>query len=220
MTNENPDHTVDIIKVMVYSSSPVFSEAVSGLLNAEKDIVVSGNVTNRSELLEFLYESEVDIAIIHDRNSSMSDTLELVRMIRVENETAKPLILFDDYSSDYELVALEAGVRGFLPEARIKTDIVKCIRAMNTGEIWARRAVMGDFVTQLFVKINKGEYLSPSAKYFTKKELEVIVMVNKGLKNKQIADRLSMSEKTVKHHLSNIFKKLKIKKRSEIKEHF
>ena len=115
---------------------------------------------------------------------------------------------------------MEAGVRGFLPEARIKTDIVKCIRAMNSGEIWARRAVMGEFVTQLFVKLNKGEYLSPTAKYFTKKELEIIVLANKGLKNKQIANRLSMSEKTVKYHLSNVFKKLNIKKRSEIKEHF
>ena len=220
MTNENTDKPVDIIKVMVYSTSPVFSDAVSGLLNGQKDIVVSGNVSDRSALLEFLYESEVDIAIIHDRTSSRTDTLDLVRMIRVENETVRPLILFDDYNSGYELAALEAGVRGFLPEARIKTDIVKCIRAMNSGEIWARRAVMGEFVTQLFVKLNKGEYLSPTAKYFTKKELEIIVLANKGLKNKQIANRLSMSEKTVKYHLSNVFKKLNIKKRSEIKEHF
>ena len=210
----------DTIRIMLYSPSTVFRDAIDGFLKSEDDIEITGTVSDRAELLEFLYNAQVEIAIIHDRNGSISATLELVKMIRAENETAKILILFDDYNTAYELAALESGVRGFLPESRIKTDIVKCIRAMNSGEIWARRAVMGDFVTQLFVKINKGEYLSPSANYFTKKELEIIVFVNKGLRNRDIAETLKMSEKTVKHHLSNIFKKLKIKKRSEIKDYF
>jgi len=68
------------------------------------------------------------------------------------------------------------------------------------------------------VKIQRGEYLNPSLNQFNKKELQIMVFVSKNLKNKDIAKKLNVSESTVKHYISIIFKKLNIHKRTDLKD--
>jgi two-component system, NarL family, response regulator DegU len=208
------------IAVLPFSPSSLVREMIISVLESDHDINVIGEASNRSELMDYLNDHNPDIVIIHNQLNNNMYTLEAVRLINELAGGVKPMVLFEDYDKDFELAVLEAGVRGFLPERRVKSDIIRCIKAVKDGQMWVRREVMGEFVTQLFVKIRRGDYLSPSVHYFTKRELEVIILVNKGYKNKEIAKMLFISEKTVKHHLSKVFKKLKIKKRTEIKQYF
>jgi len=208
------------IAVLLFSPSTLARQMITGLLKRDDNINVIAEVSNRSELVDCLNYHNPEIVIIHNQSQNNSNTLEAVRLINELAGGAKPLVLFEEYDKDFELAALETGVRGYLPESRVKKDLIRSIRTVSSGQMWVRRAVIGEFVQQLFVKLRSGDYLSPSLHYFTKRELDIILLVNKGLRNKDIAKRLFISEKTVKHFLSRIFKKLQIKKRTEIRKYF
>jgi DNA-binding NarL/FixJ family response regulator len=208
------------INVLVVSAYSLVREGIISMLSGADDIKVVGRASNRLELMECIYKLKPNIVIINDEDNKSVSSLEAVQLINQESNDAKVLLLIEDYDKDKELAALEMGVRGYLPERARKADFAKCIKAINRGEMWVRREIMGEFVKQLFVKIKRGDYLSPSVPYFTKRELEIITLACKGYRNKEIAIRLFLSEKTVKHHLSKIFKKLNIKKRADIKKYF
>ena len=70
------------------------------------------------------------------------------------NDLTKILFLINDYDEDLELAALKMGVRGFLPKNVAKTDLVKCIKAINMGEMWVRRRVMQRLIDQLLEKVS------------------------------------------------------------------
>jgi two-component system response regulator DegU len=208
------------IDVLLFSRSSLVSDTITNLLDRHRHINVVGRASNRSELMDRLNDYNPQIVIIHDQFDNNMNTLEAVRLINEIAGGTMPLVVIQEYDKDFELAALETGVRGFLPERMVTSDIARCITAMKDGQMWVRREVMGEFVTQLIIKIKRGDYLSPSLHYFTKRELDIILLVNKGLKNKDIAKKLFISEKTVKHIISKIFKKLQIKKRTDIKNYF
>ena len=213
---ENSKH----IPVLLFSSSLLVREMIISVLASDDDIRVVGQASNRSELIDSLNDDNPDIVIIHDQSSRSVSTLEVVRLINQQDIDVKVFLIIEDYDKAFELVAIETGVRGYLPEGKVKTDLIRSLKAVHEGQMWVRRLVIGEFVQQLFVKLTRGDYLSPSVHYFTKRELEIIILVNKGYRNKEIAKKLFISEKTVKHTLSRIFKKLNIRKRTEIKQYF
>jgi two-component system, NarL family, response regulator DegU len=208
------------IAVLLFSPSTLVRQMIISLLEHDHDINVIGEASNRLELMDCLNDHNPDIVIIHNQLNNNMYTLEAVRLINELAGGAKPMVLFEDYDKDFELEALETGVRGYLPESKVKADLIRSIKAVTEGQMWVRRAVIGEFVQQLFIKIKRGDYLSPSLHYFTKRELDIILLVNKGFKNKEIAKKLFISEKTVKHYITKIFKKLKINKRADIKKYF
>ncbi len=208
------------IAVLLFSPSTLARQMIIGVLKRDHYINVVGQASNRSELMDSISGRNAAIVILHHQPNSNIDTLGAVRLINEIAEDAKPMLIIEDYDRDFELAALETGVRGYLPESKVKTDLIRSIKAVYEGQMWVRRAVIGEFVLQLFVKIKRGDYLSPAVHYFTKRELDVILLVNKGLKNKEISKKLFISEKTVKHIISKIFKKLQIKKRADIKKYF
>jgi two-component system response regulator DegU len=208
------------IAVLLFSPSTLVRQMITGVLKRDRSINVIGQASNRSELIDGLNDRSPEIVIIHNQSNSSVNTLEEVRLINELAASAMPIVLIEDYDKDFELAILETGVRGYLPESKVKRDLIRSIKVVNEGQMWVRRSVIGEFVQQLFVKIKSGDYLSPSVHYFTKRELDIILLVNKGLRNKDIAKCLFISEKTVKHGLSKIFKKLHIKKRTDIKKFF
>ncbi|HSE84349.1 MAG TPA: response regulator transcription factor [Thermodesulfobacteriota bacterium] len=208
------------IKVLVVSSHYLIVEGITSILSGEKNIKVAGQASNILELIELLYDLNPDIVIVHSGDGINDNILEITRLINQEASEAKVVLLIEDYNMNEELVALENGVRGYLPTRLVKSSLVKCIEAVSRGEMWVRREAVGEFLQQLFVKIRRGDYLSPSILYFNKREMEIIVLINKGYRNKEIARRVHLSEKTVKHYITQIFKKLNVSKRAEIKHYF
>jgi DNA-binding NarL/FixJ family response regulator len=208
------------IEALVVSACSLVREGIISTLSGEDEIKVVGRASNRLDLMECIYKLKPDIVIINDEDNKSISSLEAIRLINQESNDVKILLLIEDYDKDKELAALEMGVRGYLPERARKADFIRCIKAISRGEMWVRREIMGEFIKQLFVKIKRGDYLGPSIPYFTKREREVIILVCKGYKNKEIANRLLINEKTVKNYLSKIFKKLNIKKRADIRQYF
>jgi len=118
---------------------------------------------------------------------------------------------------DKELSALKIGVRGILSENFDLSTLLECINTLDKGGLWFRRKVMEKFITeQLFLNKQSGS-IPPTLPSLTKRELEIVQLVTCGQRNKEIGEQLFISEKTVKHHLTRVFKKLKRRKRVQLK---
>lgn len=206
------------INLVIVSDRLLVREGIMYLLSGEDDIKVVDRISNGFELAASLSKLSPDIVIIDDFIKSMNG-LEAVRLINQKTADAKVLLLIRDYDEDKELTALKIGIAGFLIENSAKADFIRCIRGVSEGKMWIRREIMEKYIKrQLSAKTPQEEnHSSPSIPYFTKRELEVGMLVSKGYKNKQIGTMLFITEATVKHYLSRIFKKLSIRKRSGIK---
>ena len=117
------------------------------------------------------------------------------------------------------MTALKLGVRGILSGSFSKRELTNSILHIVSGGLWIRRDVMEKFITnQLsFCKFKENEGSEIKLSNFTRRELQIMQLASKGQKNREIGGKLFISEKTVKHHMSRIFKKLNIQKRSQLK---
>ncbi|HEX3036780.1 MAG TPA: response regulator transcription factor [Thermodesulfobacteriota bacterium] len=215
--SEKTDHIG--IGVLVVSSRSLVRRGIISALADEGNIRILGEASNRLELLENIDKLRPGIVIVNDDREMNS--LETIRLITQKHTDLKILLLIKDYNEDKELEALKMGVRGFLPERAIRADFIRCINAIDKGEMWIRRKVMEKLIQQLWV-INppqRQSSLSSSAPSLTERELEIMIMVSNGYTNKEIGEDLHISERTVKGTLSKIFKKLGIKSRTDIRQH-
>ena len=210
----------DYIEVLAVSDMPLIREGMISVLSAADDIKVVGHASNMLELMYYLCKLNPNVVILNDECTKGISSLEAISLINQKAIDAKVVLLIEDYDDDKELTALEMGVKGFLLKRTAKSDFIRCIRAVNSDEMWARKEIIEKLVKQLLRKLRREENKTPSMPAFTKRETELMTLVSKDYRNKEIARTLSLSEETVKHHLSKIFKKLNIKKRTDIKQYF
>ncbi|MGQ0794442.1 MAG: hypothetical protein ACT4NX_10240 [Deltaproteobacteria bacterium] len=136
--------------VLVFSSRSLVRKGVISHLSGEDDIRLKGEASNVMELIECLDKIKPNIVIINDDDEEVS-ILEAINLVNQMASHVKILLLLKDYDEDKEVAALKMGVRGFLPERAGKDDIVKCIKAINDGEMWVRRKVMERLIKQLLI---------------------------------------------------------------------
>lgn len=136
------------IGFLVVSGRPFVRKRIISTLSDEEEIMAVGEASNIFELGECIPKLNPPIVIVNDDDKGLN-SLEAIKLINQKNSDAKILLLIKDYDDERELNALKMGVRGFLPENVGKTDFVKCIRAINNGEMWVRRRVMEKLIEQL-----------------------------------------------------------------------
>lgn len=139
---------VNYIEVLVFSAHSLVRKGIISTLSGEAEIRVKGQATNIIELGERIVELNPRVVIINDDDHGLS-SLGAIKLINQITNDAKILLLIKDYDDEKELTALKMGVRGFLPESVGKADFIKCVRAINDGEMWVRRKVMEKLIQQL-----------------------------------------------------------------------
>jgi len=126
------------------------------------------------------------------------------------------IVLAADDDEGFAMRALEAGARGILVKTTGPADLIKAIRVVSQGEIWARRHVIATRMEHLAAGGSRSPGESLSQELLSGREREVLLHTATGLSNKELADRLGISEGTVKAHLSRIFQKLGVRGRAEL----
>ncbi len=140
--------SVNYIEVLVFSAHSLVRKEIISTLSGEAEIRVKGLATNIIELGERIAELNPHVVIINDDDHGLS-SLGAIKLINQITNNAKILLLIKDYDDEKELTALKMGVRGFLPESVGKAAFIKCVRAINDGEMWVRRKVMEKLIQQL-----------------------------------------------------------------------
>lgn len=194
------------IKIVLADDHPLICQGVKSILQVEEDMHIVKEVTSCQQLIKVIKEIKPEIILLNLSILTTTDR-EIVRCLCKEySHICKILVLTDTADNEDLDVLLNLGISGYL---------LKCDSAILLQE--AIRKVMdgGQYLPEK-AKGSKGKKTKEEKSLLTVRELEIIQLIGKGMKNVEIAEELFLSEKTVKNHLTNIFKKLKLNDRTQV----
>jgi len=211
----------NIIKVLAASDHPLMRRGIVSSLDNEADIVVVCQASCRFEIMDCIYNKRPHVLVIDATSKTGTNYLETIQLIHKKHPNSKVLLVVDTHDDNKELAALKMGVNGILSDWADKTEFVTCIRSLSAGKLWIRREILEKFIIGLSPALDYAEDADQKQHFpsLTKRELDIMKLVVRDYKNKEIGESLFISEKTVKNHLSNIFKKFHVKKRVDLKKY-
>jgi len=187
------------------------------LLQSQKHLKVIGQTGDTIEALKIAADAQPDVILL-DVILGSDDGLELLPKLRKAAHNARILILTGTQNPEVYQRAVRLGAMGLVNKETAAEVLLKAIEKINAGEVWFDRMVMGDVLTEM-TRGRDNKKADPEAAKITKlteREREIIVLIAEGLKNKQIAERMFISETTVRHHLTSVFNKLSVADRLEL----
>lgn len=214
------ENNKEVISTLVVTSQSLILKGFVGLLSNEPQIKPPQHALNILEMVLRIKDYNPSLVIINDEtiDSDHLNTLETIRAALNESPSITILLIINSHDAHFELLALKEGVKGIITEDFGQNTLIECIKTIINGGLWVRRAIMEGFIKEQISLKKYNEDKAPSFPSFTKRELQIIQLVVHGHKNKEIGEELFISEKTVKHHLTKIFKKLNINKRAQLKD--
>ncbi len=208
--------TATPIRVLVCDDHPMVREGVISNLEIEPDIEVIGEVSDGSEAVARVAQGGVDIVLM-DLAMAHMDGAEATRRINALDQPARVIVLTAYDTDDRIVEALKAGAQGYLLKGSGRKEILNAVRAVYNGGTLYEPVVLNSLVRSMRDE-EKAAASTPAAPMFeqlTDREREVLVLIAKGLRNKEIADTLFISERTVKFHANALYQKLNVTSRTE-----
>jgi NarL family two-component system response regulator LiaR len=201
------------IKVIIADDHAVVREGTRKILDQEDDIHVLAEASNGEEAVQMAEELHPDV-ILMDISMPKMDGIEATKLIKEKNPNIAILILtaYDDDQFIFSL--LEAGAAGYLLKNIHHHELVEAIRAVYSGESVLHPSVARKVLNR-FGKTEEKSEKKALVEPLSDREMEVLKLVTKGYSNKEIADQLYLSIRTVQGHLGNIFNKLMVSSRTE-----
>jgi NarL family two-component system response regulator LiaR len=205
------------IKVLIADDHAFVRESTRRILNQEEDMEVVAEANDGEEAVRLAAQYKPDVAII-DISMPKMDGIEATRQIKSLHPEIVVLILsaYDDDQFVFSL--LEAGAAGYLLKSVHGQELVDAVRAVYSGESVLHPSIAKKVLSKFARTPGKVLEEQPD-ELLSKREIEVLKLVTKGLSNKEIADDLCLSIRTVQGHVGNIFNKLKVSSRTEAVVH-
>lgn len=201
---------MDTIRIVIADDHPVVREGIEAMLKREPDFKVVGEASNGLEAIKKVRELSPDVVLMDLRMPEL-DGVEAITRIKAENQDVKFIILTTYSDDEYIFQGIAAGARAYLLKDAPREELFKAIRAVSKGESLIQPVVASrvlDRLAELSKKTLASETLS-------EREIEVLRLMAKGVSNKDIADQLSITQSTVKTHITSIFQKLNVTTRTE-----
>lgn len=198
------------VKVMLTDDHGLVREGVRSLLESSSNIEVIGEAKDGIECLEKLKKIKPDLLLL-DINMPNMNGIETLQKIKEIDDSLKVLIVTVHNEIDYLMKAIDIGVNGYILKDSNSSDLKKAIETIMKGESYFQPSLISKMNSKISDRIVDVE----KSKSLTKRELEILIQVAKGMLNKEIAINLDISERTVKNHISNIFKKIDVSDRTQ-----
>lgn len=198
------------IKIVIADDHKMVREGIKQLLELDGDISVISEAGDGNECLDIIKFDKADVLLL-DINMPNKNGLEVLEEIKKQKIDIKVLILTIHNEIEYLLKAVEIGVNGYVLKDSELAVLKEAINAVNNGETF----IQPSLAPLLKEKVLREEKDNKDSSVLTRRELEVLKLLAEGLYNKEIAYKLSISEKTVKNHVSSIFKKIGVFDRTQ-----
>jgi DNA-binding NarL/FixJ family response regulator len=184
-----------LIRILTVDDHPLLREGIAALVNAERDMKLVAEASNGQEAIEKFRLHRPDVTLM-DVQMPRLNGIEAITAIRSEFPNAR-IIVLTTYTGDAQVVrALQAGAQGYILKGHVHRELLETIRAVDAGQ----KRIPSEVAAEL------AEHLANDN--LTQREIDVLRLIAAGNSNKLIADRLSLSEATVKGHVTNILSKL------------
>ena len=198
------------VKVMMADDHSLMREGIKQLLEFDGQIEVIGEVGDGEECLIKLPILKPEILLL-DINMPKKNGIEVLQEIKKRNIPVKVIVLTVHNEIDYLLRAVDCGVNGYILKNAESAELKKAIMAVANGESYIQPNLIPSLNSRLISRDSDKEKIES----LTRRELEVLIQLANGSFNKEIATSLNISERTVKNHISNIFKKIDVNDRTQ-----
>jgi two-component system, NarL family, nitrate/nitrite response regulator NarL len=208
--------TTSTIRILIADDHPVFRYGLRTLLESEPRLAVVGEAVDGSEVVKMIAAVKPNILLL-DLAMPRLTGIEVLREMAYDRSAVRTIVLTAAIENRQIVEALQLGARGILLKDAATQLVTKCIEKVMGGEYWVGHEAVTNLVDYLrglggVKDVQKSQKLMQ----FTPRERQIISAIIVGCANKEIASRLSLSEDTVKHHLSHIFAKAGVSNRLEL----
>jgi DNA-binding NarL/FixJ family response regulator len=185
----------NLIRILTVDDHPLLREGIAFLINSQQDMELVAEASDGEEAIEQFRRCRPDVTLMDLRMPNLNGT-EAISRIRNEFPDAK-IIVLSTYAGDVQVLrAIKAGARGYIVKGHVHRELLEAIRTVNAG----RKRIPPEIAAELAEHAADDELSS--------REIDVIRLIGAGNANKEIADKLSIGETTVKSHITNILSKL------------
>ncbi len=185
----------NLIRILTVDDHPLLREGIAFLVKSQQDMELVAEASDGEEAIEQFRRHRPDVTLMDLRMPNLNGT-EAISRIRNESPEAK-IIVLSTYAGDVEVLrAIKAGARGYIVKGHVHRELLDAIRSVHAGH----KRIPPEIAAKLAEHAGDDQLSS--------REIDVLRLIGAGNANKQIADKLSIEETTVKNHISNILSKL------------
>ncbi len=206
------------IRVFLIDQQSIVRAGLRMLISSHSGFVVIGEAVSYSDLSTFV--EKPDIILLDINSLDLQEISKAIPKLLSTGGNAHVLLLTDNEDREATLKALRLGAMGLINKNESAETLLKAIERVHAGEVWINRSLMAQVIGGLWqAKLGQNGSQDPEEikiAALTEREREVVTLIGEGLRNRQIAARLFISEITVRHHLTSIFDKLGVSDRFEL----
>lgn len=200
------------IRIILADDHTVLRQGISQALELQDDMSVVAQASNGTEAVQLVRQHRPDVALL-DINMPELDGVQATRQISAEWPETGVIILTMYRRDDYIFEAIKAGASGYLLKEVELNELVRAVRAVAQGEAVIDATIAGRVMAELRSEL--GPSKPPTDEALAERDIEILRLLAQGDSNQEIADRLFISEKTVRNRLSLIFRRFHLKNRTE-----
>ena len=200
-----------LIRLLIADDHILFRDGLTSLLRDEPDLEVLGQAGTGEEALCQIRQHQPDVVLL-DISMPVLSGLEVASQINAELSTIKILMLTIHEEENFFFEALRAGAHGYVLKGARSEELMNAIRIVYSGETYLPPSLAGSLVQDFLSR----QFRPPLDDSLTSREYDVLTLIAKGLTNRQIAEKLSLSLSTIKTHRAHIYQKLNLNDRASL----
>jgi DNA-binding NarL/FixJ family response regulator len=194
-----------VINILIADDHVLLRQGLKQIIELEEDMKVIYQASDGEEAYEIAKKISPDI-ILMDINMPNINGIKAAKMLKNDNPKNKIMFLTIYNDKEYLMEALKIGVEGYILKDADSDELIKAIRTISNGGVYIHPSLVSEIEN-----LDSDE----CKKELTDREMQILSLIAEGYSNKEIADKLFLSEKTVKNHVYNIFRKLDVKDRTQ-----
>ena len=207
--------TTKVVRILIADDHPIFRHGLKTLLEAEPDLRVVAEAGDGAEAVQFASQMNPDILLL-DLTMPRMPGMDALRELSAAEIPVHTIVLTVAIEKPQIVEALQLGARGIVLKDSATEFVLKSIRAVMSGYYWVGNERVSNLFQCLKDLMPKSGAARPKTFGLTPRELDVVSAIVAGCTNREIAQKFSLSEQTVKHHLTSIFDKLGVSTRLEL----
>lgn len=201
------------IKVVVADDHDLIREGLNRIISFEDDLLICEKFKNGKEVIDYIELNDVPDVILLDINMPYVNGLEVLRVLKEKYKSIKIIMLTVENDKKTIVEAMDIGADGYILKESAGSDIVTAIRRVYNGESYLDKSLLNIMFNEIKNEKELTDERKEITKILTNREISILKEISKGLKNKEIAEKLFLSEKTVKNYITSLFKKIGVEDR-------
>jgi two-component system, NarL family, nitrate/nitrite response regulator NarL len=213
-TKESQEEKPTAIRLLLVENHELILAGMRALLQSNAGLKVVGEARNATEVLDGM--RLLPDVVLMELDLGPDNGLDILETLQKLNPRPRVLVVTASQNRERHVQAACKGAMGIVQKQHSVSQLMNAIRKVHSGELWLNRSMMAEAMTNLQQQTHRPDPESQKINSLTTRERSVIALLGEGLRNKEIGERLSISDKTVRHHLSSVFGKLRLKDRQEL----